>query len=295
MMDFSEIVTLIVRSVETGSIYALVGLAMGIIYKASEVPNFAQGEMATFSTFIAFMVLTVHGAPFYVAFVVSLLFAYILGIAFEFLCVRRAKNPTILSMIILTIGLQMVLYGLSGWVFGTEQRAFRLPFSQFETVEIGGVVISHLGLATIIASFVLMCLIYWFLEHTKTGLAMRASQQNSMAARINGISSNRVVNLSFGISSIVGAIAAMLFAPIITLSPDLMWDPLLKGFAAAVLGGFASLPGIVFGGYILALIENLFGLWFSLEYKSVVAMGIIVLVLYIKPSGLFSKHYQRKV
>ena len=114
-------------------------------------------------------------------------------------------------------------------------------------------------------------------------------------ARINGIRTKRILAFTFGISSVIGAVAAMLVAPITTLDPTLMWDPLLKGFAAAVLGGMTSLPGAALGGYLLVIIENLFGAYVSLEFKSVVAFLLIIVVLWFRPSGLFARHYVRKV
>ncbi len=286
---------IIISGIVVGSIYALMGLAMGIIYKASEVPNFAQGEMAMISSYIAFVILAVHGYGFLFAFTGAIAFAFLLGIFFEFVFIRRAKNPNILSLIIITLGFQMVLYGIAGWKFGSDQRRLSLPFSDRKTYNFGDVVISELGLATILAAILLMLVVWWFLSSTKTGIAMKATQQNSMAAKINGIPTNKIMSLSFGISSIVGAVAGLFIAPVTTLDPNMMWDPLLKGFAAAVLGGFGNLPGIILGGYILGITENIYGYYISVEFKSVFALLVIVLVLWVKPSGLFSRHHTKKV
>lgn len=288
-------ISIILSGLVVGSIYALMGLAMGIIYKASEVPNFAQGDMAMISTYIAFVILSVHGYPFVVAFICAVAFAFLLGAFFEFVFIRRAKEPNIMSLIIITLGFQMVLYGVAGWKFGSDQRRVNLPFSDSKTYNFGDVVMSELGIATIFAAVLIMCVIWWFLSSTKLGVAMKATQQNKMAARINGIPVNRILSVSFGISSVVGATAGLLVAPVTTLDPNMMWDPLMKGFAAAVLGGFTNLPGIVIGGYLLGIIENIYGYYISVEFKSVVALLIIVLVLWIKPSGLFSHHYTKKV
>lgn len=286
---------IILSGLVVGSIYALMGLAMGIIYKASEVPNFAQGEMGMITTYIAFVIISVHGYPFWLAFFASIIFAFLLGVFFEFVFIRRAKQPSILNLIIITLGFQMVLYGVAGWKFGSDQRRLRMPFSDTEVYNFGNIVISELGLATIAVAIILMLIVWMFLTNTRLGIAMKATQQNKMAAKINGIPTDRILSISFGISAIVGAIAGLFVAPVSTLDPNMMWDPLMKGFAAAVLGGFTNLPGIVIGGYLLGIIENVYGYYISIEFKSVVSLLIIVLVLWLRPSGLFSKHYIKKV
>lgn len=286
---------LIISGLAVGAIYALMALAMGIVYKASEVPNFAQGDMAMISAYIAYVILVVQGAPFWVAFLVCVGFAMGLGVLFEFAFFRRAKNPNTLNLIIITLGFQMVLYGLAGWTWGSDQRRISLPVSDSKTYDFFGVGISELNLATILTGIVLMILLWLFLTKTKWGVAMKAVQQNPVAAKINGISTNRIMMFSFGISSVIGAVAGLLVAPIATLDPTMMWDPLLKGFAAAVLGGMTSLPGAILGGFMLGIMENFFGFYISLEFKSVVAFLIIVLVLWFRPAGLLGHHYVKKV
>ena len=287
---------LLINSLVVGSIYALMALAMSIIYKASEIPNFGQGEMAMICTYITFVLLHSYSLPFSVALIGTLIFAFLLGVLFEFIFIRRAKEPNLLGFIIITLGFQMILYGFAGWKWGSDQRTFSLPFSESEVIlRNDAFVLTEHNLASIIIAIVIMVCLYLLLQYSKLGLAMKACQQNVKAAKFNGIPTNRILGISFGFSAIVGAIAGILVAPISTLDPTMMWDPLLKGFAAAVLGGMKSLPGVVVGGLLLGLIENLFGFYISLEFKSVVAFAIIILVLFIKPSGLFEKHYVRKV
>ncbi len=286
---------LIISGIVAGSIYALVALAMSLTYKSSEVANFAQGEMAMFSTYIAFMLLVTYELPFWMAFTGAMVFAFFLGVFLEFALVRQAKEPNVLNLLIITLGFQIFLYGLAGWKWGADQRILKLPISSSETVSIGGLTISQLNLATVVVAILLMVLIYLFLTYTKIGLAIKATQQNTNAAKINGIPTNRIVALTFGISAVIGGVAGVIMAPIATLDPNMMVEPLLKGFAAAVLGGFNSLGGVVAGAFILGIIENLFGFYISTEFKSVVAFLIIVLVLYFRPSGLFGRHYIRKV
>ena len=286
---------LLASGLSVGSIYALIALAMVLLYKTSEVPNFAQGDMGMVCAFAAYAFLATHNLPFGWALAAMLAIALLLGVVFEFVFIRRAKEPTILNLIIMTLGFQLMLFGFAGWTWGADQRNFPFPISDIDAVHLGPVVVSQLNLFTIITALALMGALFAFFRFTKLGVAMKATQQNPMAARINGIRTKRILAATFGISSVIGAVAAMLVAPITTLDPTLMWDPLLKGFAAAVLGGMTSLPGAALGGYMLGIIENLFGAYVSVEFKSVVAFMLIVVVLWFRPSGLFARHYVRKV
>jgi branched-chain amino acid transport system permease protein len=286
---------LILSGISIGSIYALVALAMVIIYKTSEVPNFAQGEMAMLSTFIAFMFLASYGQSFLVSFTGALIFAIALGVFLEFVFLRRAKDPNVLSLILITLGFEMMIYGVASWKWGAEQQSFPFPVSDYDIINVGPAVVSYLNIATLLVTLVLMLILFLFFKYTKVGIAMKATQQNLLAARINGIRANRILSITWGMSSLIGAVAGMMLAPIATLDPNLMLDPLLKGFASAVLGGMTTLVGSAIGGYILGIIETLFGGYVSLQFKSIVAFLIIVLVLCFKPSGLFAKHYVRRV
>jgi branched-chain amino acid transport system permease protein len=291
MLDFIQMV---VSGVAVGSSYALMGLAMVIIYKTSEVPNFAQGEMALISAFFAYMLLDGYGWSYYAAFSGALVFSMLLGAFLEFAVLRRAKEPNILGLIVITIGIEMVLLGVVSWKFGGDQKTRPFPISPYDSFAFGNIFISTLELLTLGIALFLMAVVFLFLRFTRLGLAMKATQQNVTAARVMGIRTKRILMLTWGISSIVGCVAGLLIAPTI-MHPFMMWDPLLKGFAAAVMGGMTSLPGAVVAAYLLGIIENLFGGYVSIEFKSVVAFVIIVLVLCIKPSGLFARHYVKKV
>jgi branched-chain amino acid transport system permease protein len=291
MIDFLQMV---VSGVAVGSSYALMGLAMVIIYKTSEVPNFAQGEMALITSFITMMMLTTFGYPVWLAFCLALVFAAFLGAFLEFAVLRRAKNPNILGTIVITIGLEMILLGLVSWKFGAEQKTMPFPIGPYDSFIIGDIFIAKLEVLTLVSALVLMTLLFFFFKYTRVGLAMKATQQNAVAAKIVGIRTNRIMMMTWAISSVVGATAGLLISPVI-MHPFMMWDPMLKGFAAAVMGGMTSLPGAVVAAYLLGIIENLFGGYVSIEFKSVVAFAIIVLVLCLKPSGLFARHYVKKV
>ncbi len=287
---------LITSGIAIGATYALMALAMVIIYKTSEVLNFAQGDMAMLSAFVAYMLLSDYGLGFVSSFTIALAFAFALGAFLEFAFLRRAKEPNLLGLIIITLGLEMILYGVASWRWGADQKDFPFPVSDFEVHQLGGdVVISDLNLVTLGVAFSLMILLFLFFRYTKVGVAMKATQQNQQAARLMGIRVGRIMMLTWGMSAVVGACAAFLIACTDTLDPNLMWTPQLKGFSAAVLGGMTSLVGAVLGGFILGVVENLFGGYVSVEFKSVVAFAVIVLILCVKPSGLFAKHYVRKV
>jgi branched-chain amino acid transport system permease protein len=291
MLDFLQ---MLASGIAVGSSYALMGLAMVIVYKTSAVVNFAQGEMSLLSIFLTYMVLEFYGFPFYVAFPGALVFAVLLGFLLEFAVLRRAKEPNVLGMIIITIGLEMILMGIVSWKFGADPKTMPFPIGPYESVTFGGIFISSLEVLTFFVALVIMIVLFLFLRYSKLGIAMKATQQNPTAARLMGIRTNRILMFTWGISSLVGCVAGLLIAPT-TMQPYMMWDPMLKGFAAAVLGGMTSLPGSVFGAYAVGIIENMFGGYVSIEFKSVVAFAIIVLVLCFRPSGLFARHYVKKV
>jgi len=278
-----------------GACYGLFGLAVVIIYKTSEVLNFAAGEMAMVSTFVAYHVLVIYGYSFWVAFVIALIFAAFLGVFVEYFFLRPAKNPTLLGLIVITIGAQMLLMGLASWKWGAEQKQFSIPFSYKVTYEpISGFIVSQWAIAVFVAAAAVMVFLYFFFQHTKMGTAMRATQQNKHAAKIMGIKTDRVFAFAWAFSSIIGAVAAMLLTAKSILDPNFMMESFLRAFASAVLGGLMSIPGVLIGGFIMGLIENFFGfIWPA--WKPITAFVVIVLVLCVRPSGLFAKHYVKKV
>jgi branched-chain amino acid transport system permease protein len=285
----------IIEGLSIGACYAVFGIAIVIIYKTSEVINFAQGEMAMISTFIAYHILNVYGLPFWYAFVGALIFAILLGVFIEICFLRPAKNPSVLGLIVITLGAEMLLMGLAGWKWGAEQKDFALPFSFHKTHELfGGMVVNDWAIAVFVMAALLMIFLYIFFRYTKLGVAMRATQQNEHAARIMGIKVERVFSFAWGFSSLIGALAGMFFAARSTLDPAYMLEPFLRAFAAAVLGGLMSIPGVVIGAGILGLLENFFG-FYCPAWKPIVAFLVIVLVLCIRPSGLFARHYEKKV
>ncbi len=296
------LIQLIVDGLAIGSLYALIAMGMVIIYKTSEVPNFAQGEMSMISAFFAFYLMERAGFNFLYAFAGALLFAFFLGVFFEFTILRRAKEPNILNFILITLGFERILYGLAGWKFGAEQNNFPssfapLPITGSEVMRVGSLSVGQFKFIIVIVALALIAGFFVFFKYSRVGIAMKATQQNAMAARINGIRTNRIMSLTWGLSSVVGAVAGILLIPGTSTSLDanIMLAPLLKGFAAAVLGGMTSLVGAIGGGFILGIIEKLFGFYISSEFEAVVAFLIIVIMLWFRPEGIFSRQYVKKV
>jgi branched-chain amino acid transport system permease protein len=286
---------LIVEGLAIGACYGLFGIAVAIIYKTSEVINFAQGEMGMVATFITYHILTYYQFPFWLAFILTMIFAITLGALIEFFFLRPAKDPTVLGLLVITLGAEMLLMGLAGWKWGAEQKAFVFPLSVQVTYEpTKGLMISQWAVGVFVLALIIMVLLFLFFRYSRLGIAMRATQQNQNAARIMGIKVERVFSLTWAISSLIGAIAAMFFAARSVLDPNFMMEPFMRAFAAAVLGGLTSIPGVVLGGLMLGLIENFFGYAWP-EWKPIVAFIVIIFILTVRPSGLFAKHYVKKV
>ncbi|MGH7409781.1 MAG: branched-chain amino acid ABC transporter permease [Candidatus Methylomirabilis sp.] len=286
---------LLVSGLVTGSVYALVALGLVIIYKTSHVLNFAQGEMAMVSTFVTFTLLETLHIPFPLAFLLAIGMAFLLGAIIEMALLRPAKTPSLLGLIIITIGIQQILYGAAGWMWGYDTKAFPSPLSDTRIYRFGGVIISEVSLWILTVSVVLMLAFLLFFRYTRMGIAMRAVSQNPTTARLMGVRVSWIFSLTWGIASVLGAVAGILIAPITFLDPNMMMSPLLKAFAAATLGGINSLAGAVVGGGSLGILENLVGGYLTPELKESVAFFVIVLVLCVRPSGMLGRHYRRRV
>ncbi len=281
--------------IAAGSVYALIALAMVIIYRTTEVLNFAQGDMAMMSTYVGLALMLSGGVPFFVAVLLALAFAAALGALAEFAVLRHAKEPSVLGLIIITLGLEMIVFGFASWKWGGEPRHMAIPFSPYDGLVVAGVIMSYMELITIAVATTTIAALFLFLNRSRAGLAMRATQQNRAVARLMGIRVRRVEMGAWALAAVVGGIAGLLVAPASTVEPYMMWDPMMKGFAAAVLGGMTSLHGAALGGAIIGIVENVFGYYVSTAFKSVVPFAAILLMLAIKPSGLLARHYVKKV
>jgi branched-chain amino acid transport system permease protein len=270
----------------TGGIYASLALALVMIYRSTHHVNFAQGEMAMFSTFIASMLITA-GWPYWAAFFATLTIAFAMGAGIEAVLVRRLRNAPVLAIVVVFVALLVILHSLAGWLFGYAIRPFPSPFA--EAAVAGGLLSPH-QLGAIGITLLMLALVYVFFRYSSLGLQMRATAENPTSSRLVGVRVNRMLALGWGLAGAIGAVAGMMIAPVVFLDVHMMSGVLLYAFAAAVLGGIGSAPGAVVGGFIVGVLENLLGTYVvGAELKLSVALVLIIVVLVAKPSGLFGK------
>jgi len=276
----------VVAGLANGGIYASMGLALVMIYQSTHHINFAQGEMAMFSTFIAWALLQA-GWPYWGAFGATVLLSFAGGLAIQRIILRPVEKAPVLTNVIVFIGLLVIFNSLAGWMFDHTIKPFPSPFPKFSGA---GKLISGHDLGSIAVMLVVLALLYSFLRFTSVGLAMRAAAQNPESARLVGIRVSWMLGLGWGLSAAIGAVAGMMVAPVVFLDPNMMGGILLYGFAAALLGGIDNPWGAVIGGFIVGVLENLLGAYvIGTELKLTVALVLIVTILTVKPNGLFGK------
>ena len=286
----------IVSGLATGSIYAALALALVMIYEATEVVNFAQGEMAMFATYVCWALLSA-GLPYWGAFCATLAIAFAGGLLIERIVIRPVENAPVLTIVIVTIGLLVIFNSLAGWIFSYVQKPFPSPFPK-APVRVGDIVIGAHDLGQIGVTLVVLACIFLFFRFTPLGLAMRAAAQNPVSSRLVGIRVGWMLALGWGLAAAFGAVAGMMIAPIVFLEPNMMGGILIYAFAAATVGGFTSPLGAVVGGFLVGVTENLVGTYVSFigtELKLTVALAMIIIVLLVKPSGLFGRSTVRRV
>jgi branched-chain amino acid transport system permease protein len=280
----------IVSGLAAGGIYAAVALALVMTYLATNAVNFAQGEMAMFSTFVAWALIQ-WGVPYWAAFFATLGMSFLGGIAIERAILRPLERAPVLAITIVTIGLLAILNSMAGWIFGYTVRTFPSPFPE-SPMKLGGVVVSRHSIGSLGVTLALLGVLYVFFRYTHLGLAMRAAARYPVASRLVGIRVGWMLALGWGLASVIGAVAGILIAPVLFLDPNMMEGILIYAFASATLGGFTSPVGAVVGGFLVGIIENLAGTYIRFigtDLKLTVALAIIVLVLIFKPGGLFGR------
>jgi len=286
----------VVSGLATGGIYASLALALVMIYQATDVVNFAQGEMAMFSTYLAWSLLQA-GLPYWVTFFATVAIAFVGGLLIERVVIRPVENAPILTILIVTLGLLVILNSVAGWIYSYIQKPFPSPFPS-KPIQMGNIFFGAHDVGEISVTLIVLLLLFLFFRYTTLGLAMRAAAQNPVSSRLCGIRVSWMLGLGWGLAAAFGAIAGMMVAPIVFLDPNMMGGIQLYAFAAATVGGFTSPLGAVVGGLLVGVTENLVGTYVSFigtELKLTVALAMIIIVLLVRPTGLFGRTTVRRV
>jgi len=276
----------ILAGLATGGIYASVALALVMIYQATHLVNFAQGEMAMFATYLAWALLQA-GVPYWGAFAITVASAFVLGVALERIVIRPVENSPILVIVIVFIALLVIFNSVAGWIFSYTIKPFPSPFPAQPLF--GNSYVSSHELGSTAITLVVLLLLFVFFRFTPLGLAMRAAAQNPVSSRLVGIRVGWMLALGWGLAAAIGAVAGMMVAPTVFLEPNMMGGVLLYAFAGALLGGIDSPGGAVLGGFIVGVLENVVGAYVGTELKLTLALVVIVGVLVVRPSGMFGR------
>lgn len=291
----NEVLQTILSGVSIGCVYGLVALGFVLIFKATEVINFAQGELLMLGAFISYSLITFLHFPYWAALLATIILMGFFGLALERTVLRSLVGEPVYAIVIVTIGisffLRSVVSMIPGW--GTDTHGFQTPFTE-KFVRTGPLVISWEYLSIILMTTALILILFSFFRFTRIGTAMRATSQNQLAAVYMGISVTKVFSLTWTIAAALGGIGGILLSPITFVHMNMGFIG-LKAFPAAVLGGFGSLPGAIVGGLIIGISESLSGYYLPEGWKDVAAWIILIGVLIVRPQGLFGIQEKKKV
>jgi branched-chain amino acid transport system permease protein len=295
MTDPVQFVQQLVSGTAIGCVYALVALGFVLIYKATEVVNFAQGELLMIGAFLAYTLIAIAGLDFWLGGLLAVGLAAGFGFLLERVVVRPIVGQPVFAIVMVTIGIGFVARSVAtmipGW--GVDTHVLKTPFSN-RTVAVGAVVLSQDHVAIITLTVLLCAALFLFFSRTTLGMAMQATSQNQLAAYYVGIPVKTVFSLIWGISAGVAAFAGVLLAPIAFVHANMGFIG-IKAFPAAVLGGFGSVPGAVVGGLVIGVVESLAGFYLPEGFKDVAAYVVLLLVLLVRPQGLFGEANRKKV
>jgi branched-chain amino acid transport system permease protein len=284
-----------VAGLAQGAIFGSLALALVLIYRATEVINFAQGELAMATTYIAYQ-LTIWGVSYWLAFFLTLLIAFALGVAIQVVLIRPIQH-SVIAVVIVTVGLFILIDGLVTWQWGADLKFMAAPFGN-NVYHAGGVAFSRQDIGVLVVSILSVILLWVLFQFTKIGLAMRAAALRPAAASLVGVRVNWMLALGWGLAAVLGAVSGLMTEPTQFLQPTMMQAILLYAFAAAVLGGLESPVGAVVGGLALGVFLNLIGQYVGFatsELRLPIAFAVLLLVLLLKPNGLFGRKQVRRV
>ena len=289
----SEVWQLLVSGISQGCVYGLIALGFVLIYKATEMVNFAQGDIMMFGAFIAYTLIDVLQWPFVLGVVVTLLVMAVLGVLLERIFLRPMIGEPPFATLMLTIGLSFLIRAIAGGIWGSDPRSISTPYAG-EVFVVGSLVVGYENIAIVVGTGVLCLGLFLFFRYAKIGIAMQATSENQLAAYYVGIPVKRVYSLVWAIAAVIAAVAGILIAPVALVDPQLGFIG-IKAFAAAIVGGFGSLPGAIIGGLLVGVSEQFAGLYLPPGFADTTAYIILLLVLLVRPEGIFSTMQQKKV
>ena len=290
-----QFLQLVISGIAQGCIYGLIALGFVLIYKATETVSFAQGDLMMLGAFAGLAGMTMLGFPFWLAVISAIGAMALLGLVTERLVIRPILGQPAFSIVMLTIGLGYVGRGLITMIpgIGTETHTLPVPYKD-QSWTLGGLVVSMEQTAVIVVTAVLCAALYALFKYSKLGLAMQASSQNQLAAYYMGIPVKCLNGLVWALAAAVAAIAGLLLAPITFVHANMGFIG-LKAFPAAVVGGFGSLPGAIVGGLVIGIVESLSGFYLPEGFKDIAAYIVVLIMLMVKPNGLFGEKLRKKV
>jgi branched-chain amino acid transport system permease protein len=287
------ILQLVLNGLAVGCIYGLVALGFVLIYKTTELVNFAQGDLLMLGAFTCYMFVVWYGVGYWAAFALAIVAVALFGALLDATVLRRVIGQPQFAVVMLTIGLGATFRSFASITWGSEIYTLPTPFSARQTM-LGKVSVSHEYVAIIVGTVLLCAVLYAFFTYTKVGVAMQATSQNQLAAYYMGIPVKRMFSLIWAISAGVAAVAGVLLAPVSLIDVNLGFIG-LKAFAAAVLGGFGSILGALIGGLTIGLIEMFAGTYLPQGFKDVAAYVVLLVVLAVRPQGMFGTVGRKKV
>jgi len=288
-----EFLQVLITGLGQGCLYGLIALGFVLIYKATEIVNFAQGDLLMLGAFFAVTYIGILDLPFWFGLLLTIISMAVFGYMLDMLVIRSMIGESQFSIIILTISIGFILRAVAGGIWGSDILSLETPYSG-KMANIAGLIIGQDYLVVIAGTIVLSLILLLFFKFSSLGIAMQAASQNQLAAYYMGIPVKRVFSLIWAISALVAAVAGTLMAPISLVSPQMGFIG-IKAFAAAVIGGFGSLPGALIGGLIIGSSEQLAGTYLPTGFQEITAYLIMFLVLSFRPQGLFAQIQQKKV
>ncbi len=293
MEDAARILQLVVNGAASGCIYGMIALGFVLIYKATEMVNFAQGDIMMLGGFVAYSLITTFHMPYWAGAILAILITGVFGYALDALILRRVIGQPQFAVVMLTLGLGFIFRAVAGITWGYDSVGFNTPFTN-KTANVGGLVLGQDNLSIIVGTLLLCGVLYLFFSKTRVGVAMQAASQNQLAAYYMGIPVRTIFSLIWAISAGVACLAGILLSPVSMIDVNMGFLG-IKAFAAAVIGGFGSIPGSLIGGVIVGIVEQFAGYKLPAGFQEVTSNVVLLLMLFIRPQGLFAERMGKRV